>query len=215
MSAQWQLHFVDSHDALADLREQICASIARAETRVTDICGPLSLDIVVQNIPGRVIPELGLVGFAPTSSLVQMTFDATNDSLADKVGEPLERMVAHEVNHVLRWRGPGYGATLGEAIISEGLAGQFTRQLYANAPEHWEVPEEDDLLHLDDVLADWGARYDHAVWFFGAGDKPHWLGYRLGYRIVGRHIEASGKNAADLTQTPAIDFLETVRTLAA
>ncbi len=28
--------------------------------------------------------------------------------------------------------GPGYGRTLGEVLVSEGLSGQFTRQLFAN-----------------------------------------------------------------------------------
>ena len=50
----------------------------------------------------------------------------------------LRRHVAHEVHYCLRMGGPGYGRSLGEALVSEGLAGRFVAKLFGNAPEPWE-----------------------------------------------------------------------------
>ncbi|MGI9503926.1 MAG: DUF2268 domain-containing putative Zn-dependent protease, partial [Geminicoccaceae bacterium] len=30
--------------------------------------------------------------------------------------------------------------------------------------------------------------YDHHAWFFGTGDLPCWLGYTLGWEIVGHYL---------------------------
>lgn len=37
-------------------------------------------------------------------------------------------VVAHELHHIKRWRGPGYGRTWGESMVSEGLALKFQRE---------------------------------------------------------------------------------------
>ncbi len=211
----WTVHIADASGVLRPFVQRITQSILAAEDRVGHVIALPDVDVVVQNVPGRVIQELGYVGYAPTGSLVHLSFDADNDHLPDTLGEALERQVAHEANHVMRWRGPGYGRTLGAALMSEGLAGQFTRQLYLNAPEPWEVPAEEDLSFLPEVVSQWEEPYDHVEWFFGGNKRPHWLGYRLGYRLVGRHIDKTGKTAAELTMEPAKAFLPTVAEMAA
>lgn len=98
-----------------------------------------------------------------------------------------------------RWAGPGYGNTLGQALVSEGLAGQFARQLYGNEPEHYERAIDADatreLARVADALWDEPA-YDHARWFFGSGDLPVHAGYTLGYALVGAHLAAHAKESA-------------------
>ncbi len=209
----WQIHIANSSGALTEFMPEISAALANAEQRVTAVTGPFELDIVVQNMPGRVIPELGFVGHAPTGNLVHMTFDGANEHLMSNTGLPLERMVAHEANHVLRWRGPGYGLTLGEVLVSEGLAGQFSRQIYGNPPEPWEEPKNEDIDVLEEIEMKWSDPYDHMEWFFGSGMYPFWLGYRLGYRIVGRHIEMSKRSAWELTGISANEFRAAMRSL--
>ncbi|WP_411911731.1 DUF2268 domain-containing putative Zn-dependent protease [Rhodovulum sulfidophilum] len=94
-------------------------------------------------------------------------------------GEPLERTIVHELHHALRWRGPGYGRTLGEALVTEGLAGHFAQQLYGGPPEKWESSlDAEGLAQAEsDAAAAWDDEaYDHAAWFFGTaphdGDTP-------------------------------------------
>jgi uncharacterized protein YjaZ len=96
-------------------------------------------------------------------------------------------MVAHEVHHCLRMAGPGYGRTLGKALVSEGLARRFVARLFGNAPEPWERAVDDSILSANrpDAASLASTNFNHASWFFGAGgERPRWLGYMLGYQIV-------------------------------
>ena len=142
----WRIHFLNANDQFGDLVEPIREGIGRAKTCAEKATQPVTIDIVAQVWPNAVIPERGHVGRTPTGTMIYLTFDPANDNLASNLGEPLERMVAYELHHVLRNRGPGYGATLGEALVSEGLAGQFVKQLYNSEPEPWEMPPETKVL---------------------------------------------------------------------
>nr|WP_274517589.1 DUF2268 domain-containing putative Zn-dependent protease [Pseudomonas sp. GM18] len=64
-----------------------------------------------------------------------MTLDPDNPNLLPSLRTgTLHRQIVHEVHHCLRIAGPGYGWTLGEALVSEGLAGQFVRHLLGKRP---------------------------------------------------------------------------------
>lgn len=119
----WTVHIANAQGQLDGFVEPIRNAIESARKRCEAVLDPLPIDVVVQAWPGRVIPERGYVGHAPTGTMMQLTVDPANPNLSRCLGETLERMVAHEFHHVCRWRGPGYGRTLGEALVSEGLAG--------------------------------------------------------------------------------------------
>ena len=126
--------------------------------------------------------------------MIFITLDPDNPNLARHMGEAFERMVVHELHHALRWDAVGYGRTLGEAIVSEGLAGRFVQEFYGDEGEPWDraVTEEQFttlLPRLQDELQ--AKRYDHAAWFFGRGDLPRWAGYGFGWRIAGRYLACS------------------------
>jgi hypothetical protein len=72
-------------------------------------------------------------------SLFSLTLDPDNPNFERSLGDgDLRRTIAHEVHHCMRMAGPGYGWTLGEALVSEGLAGQFVHRLFGSPPEPWE-----------------------------------------------------------------------------
>ena len=148
------------------------------------------------------------MGYAPTGDMIQLTFDPENSNCTRNLAEPLERTIVHELHHVLRWRGPGYGRTLGEALVTEGLAGHFAQQLYGNPPEKWEMAldGEDVAQAARDASAAWGDEgYDHAAWFFGT--EPAWRGYSLGFSLVGQYLkEHPDETAAKLVHTEADMF---------
>ena len=211
----WTLHPINSSGQL----DAVLEAIERARVRIETVVAPRTLDVVVQAWPGQVIERFGFVGYAPTADMFQLTVDPANPNLAGHLGEPFERMVAHEYHHTLRWIAPGYGRTLGEALVSEGLAGHFARELYDNPPEHYESALEPvafeelaplALIHWDD------AGYDHPRWFFGARDLPRHAGYTLGHALVGEHLDArAGRSAAGLVHEPASSFLPSLQGLAA
>ena len=211
----WTLHPINASGQLDTVLEPVLDAIERARVRIESAVAPCTLDVVVQAWPGCVIERFGFVGYAPTADMIQLTVDPHNPNLTDHLGEPFERMVAHEYHHTLRCVAPGYGRTLGEALVSEGLAGHFARELYRNPPEHYEDALDPDALdelaplaltHWDD------AAYDHPRWFFGARDLPVHAGYTLGYVLVGTHLDACAESsAAGLAHEPASSFVASFR----
>lgn len=210
MGEAWATHFADARGRLKPWRGSIEAAIARTHQRVTARVAVEQLDIVVQDSP-RVIRERGHVGSAPNGWLIYLSFDPELDAFEPSLGEPLERTLAHEINHILRWRGPGYGTTLGEALTSEGLAGVFVRDLFGAPPEPWESALEDASALADQVVAGWDQAYNHGAWFFGTGQYPAWAGYTIGYQIVAYHADNAAEDIVALTTRPASDFKTSAR----
>ena len=130
-----------------------------------------------------------MVGHAARKSLVVLTLDPDNPNFERCLDDgALRRQAAHEVHHCLRMATTGYGLTLGEALVSEGLAGRFVGHLFGSAAEPWERAVDDEAIrrHRPDAAALAGPNSDHAEWFLGAdGHRPRWFGYTLGYRIAG------------------------------
>lgn len=59
------------------------------------------------------------------------------------------------------------------------------------------------------------AGYDHAEWFFGGGG-PRWVGYTLGWELVGAHLVAHpGARPSRLAGEPAATFRPFLAGLAA
>jgi uncharacterized protein YjaZ len=154
---------------------------------------PPRLDILLRRQDGKTIPEVGLVGYAIENNLFSLCADPENPNFVTSLREgAVTRQVLHEVHHCLRMGGPGYGRTLGECIVSEGLAGQFVRHLLGTPPEPWEravSPDtclalwpDEDLLH--------STTFDNEAWFFGSGAYPRWLAYSMGYWVAGQWLAA-------------------------
>jgi uncharacterized protein YjaZ len=110
----------------------------------------------------------------------------------------------------MRMTGPGYGRTLGEALVSEGLAGHFTQLVLGTPPAPWDTACDIDMLlkyfprsgQLD------APSYSHREWFFGVGGTyPRWLGYTLGYAIVREWCLKSSPDVVALIHTPAQEVL--------
>lgn len=120
--------------------------------------------------------------------------------------------IAHELHHVVRWQHGGYGKTLGEALVTEGLAcwfaelesgwkapwirGDTSAALWKKAQEQWDDPD-----------------YKHDEWFF-RGPLGKWAGYRMGYVLVRRVLDLRFDLPRSVTLTeqdvrPALNLLVT------
>jgi len=91
-------------------------------------------------------------------------------------------------------------------LVSEGLAQTFEAECTGVVPLYAEGEVTDEHLALAYATLDEDPAKD-GRWFFGAGDLPRWLGYRLGYRIVSERVAAMGSNAAALVNEPAETFI--------
>ena len=189
----WRVHWLEAQGDLTLWRDQITAEVETAWHAVADLTETPPLDILVQRHRRTVIPQLGIGGRAHHEHLLAISLDPDNPNFTNSlINGALRRTLAHEVHHCLRMAGPGYGRTLGEALVSEGLAGHFTRRLFASPPEPWECAVDAETLraHHPSPAELSSSPYDHRAWFFGhGGGHPRWLGYILGHHLVGQWLE--------------------------
>jgi uncharacterized protein YjaZ len=87
----------------------------------------------------------GVGGYAPDAHSICIFTHPDMFRLREGEGQVrFSAVVAHELHHVKRRRGPGYGETLGEMMVSEGLAIKF--QLETGHPD---FPDERYLTGAD------------------------------------------------------------------
>lgn len=214
---QWTTHFLNASGQLTPYRSRIETLISRVQTKIGTMCPIHKLDIVVQVSSVTVIPEIGICGHCPAEDLVYLSIDPDNPKLEKPLGQAFERIIAHEYHHAMRWKTVGYGQTLGEALISEGLAGHFVRELYNSQPESWEcaIAAKDMRQHIPAALSEYdNTSYSHAEWFFGTGKFQNWLGYSMGFELVRQYLTHHPNTAPSrLADKPAIDFKPSLQLL--
>ncbi|NJS38100.1 MAG: DUF2268 domain-containing protein [Rhodobacteraceae bacterium] len=205
---QMTVHLINARRQLADMEAWLEERLHDAFSASANLLPLRDTDVIVR-AGKRVIFEKGHLGYAPEKGVIFVTVDPDNPILLANPSQSLERMLAHELHHSSRWDGPGYGETLGDALVSEGLAGHFTQEVYGGEPEPWEqLPASTWRPYLGKAQADWlSAEYDHTGWFFGSQDFPKWLGYSIGYQVVGQYLAVHGNaRASRLVDARSGDF---------
>jgi hypothetical protein len=205
----WTLHFLNARGTIGPLETLLRATLL-------DACGMLGargqrvlLDVVVRG-ETRVTPaRLAVGGHAPGPGVIELVIDLAAAIGPEALRDEILKTLFHEYHHALRWEGPGYGLTLGEALVSEGLAQAFVHEMLDCPPEPWEImPPGVDLEQLcrraDAAFDD--QDYPHDTWFFGSGDLPEWTGYALGSALVAAHLDRAAATALDLVHAPAAGF---------
>ena len=214
-----QFHFLDAYQ---EIPLRLFASIQRelqsALPRVTSLLPIGQVDVVVAfAFPQWVIPEYGLMGWSHGKGRITIAIDPSSPHIDEpQRAERLLGLLAHELHHVMRMRGPGYGRTLGEALVSEGLAQRFEVEAGAPPPLY--------AVSLDAAaLTRAGARareqidsvdYDHNAWFAGRPGDPAWppyAGYSLGFALVGDWLARNDTSAAAAATVPAAQVLDAWR----
>lgn len=127
----------------------------------------------------------------------------------------LPATLAHEMHHSRRITvGVGYGTTLGEAMVTEGLAEAFVDEAFPDAPVrpwgHSLKPDEHTRV-WESLRANLWSPYgstEHVRWFFGGVGVPRWTGYTVGYRLGAGYLEAHpDKKPSQLVKTTARDIV--------
>lgn len=151
------------------------------------------VDIVFSVNPQATIPEFGIGGYTPNAHTIFISLDPKHSKFISSLKTELPRTLAHELHHTVRWIDPGYGQTLGEALITEGLAANFELEVFGKKPNMWDVAVRGKKLRQlqKRALREFqSSKYNHNDWFFGSERRniPRWTGYALGYRMVQEYL---------------------------
>lgn len=205
----WNIHFLNARKALNSVMPEARAAARDAVAAAEDHVSLPRFDLVIRS-GDEVMTGWGIGGCAPAPGQIQITLDPSRFAPT-----PFIRTLIHELHHLIRWDGPGYGKSLGEALVSEGLAGHFVLQVLGGPPDPWDAVAPSAGL-LRRASNEWSRRdYDHAEWFFGKGAVRRWSGYGLGHRLIGEHLaQDQTASAASLVCAPADRFRGALRQLA-
>ncbi|MFC3448405.1 DUF2268 domain-containing protein [Amycolatopsis speibonae] len=171
-------------------------------------------------------PNLGMTANGSVSGYIHLNFWPYPENLAR-----LEATAVHELNHNLRYSPGGViwdpaTVTVGEQIVSEGLADAFARQLYGDELGYARigVPHlRDDAVFAKVVSGlEITGMQNFTAWVHGDetaaryGGTPVGLptgaGYAAGNRLVDAYLAATGHTAAEALLADCRDVIATALT---
>lgn len=207
-----KLHILNANGKLTKMIDYIQQSFAVAVEQINEvmILESLSVDVIAK-YNEYVPPEMGMGGYTPTEHEIQLWLPENNDYLMANFQQLFTATLAHELHHCFRHGSVGYGKTLLEALITEGLACHFENMVVNKTPiyvDHLDNKDRQSWLEKSRQL--WHSTdYSHADWFFGNDKKgiPKWVGYDLGFALVHQYFQKVSSNAVDSYDMPAIEFV--------
>jgi hypothetical protein len=185
------------------------------EDAARDVAPPLQADrIDVLVVPGKhLIPGWDCNGYTHGPWRITITVDPGCDGREQRpLAAQLRAMLAHETHHAMRSRGPGYGATLGEALVTEGLAQCYEEEVGCPTSNYAVAVRGPGLAKLADLAKSelWSEDYNHSKWFFGGKTDstfPWSGGYSLGYAVTRRWLDQAGLSASGAVSVAAREIL--------
>lgn len=195
------LHILKASGRLEKFVPCIQSAFKAGVNNITEKISLPPVDVVVEDNPNSAIDITGIGGGAPTAHLMYIHIDPLFENLSQTLDFEIRSTLAHELAHCARWHERGYGETLAEAIVSEGLADHFDIEINGGNPKPWNVALTAEILKEIKQKAEqvyYSTKYDHAKWFFGKGEIPRWAGYTIGFSVVGDYLQKTGLKASDL-----------------
>lgn len=193
----WQVHFLNARHALTGIMPEVRAAVAESVARVTGHLDLPDFDLVVQAGGGGA--DWGVSGISRAPGVVELTL-----SPGRFAPELVIRRMVRELHHLARWERPGYGRSLGEVLVSEGLAGHFVASVLGGPPDPWDATVPPSGL-AKRAMTEWAWRdLDRGLWFEGRGNIRKWAGYGLAHRLVAEHLSREPDlGPLDLIHVPA------------
>lgn len=206
----WTLHLLNARHALTPVLSEVRQASRDAVARVSGHADLPDFDLVVRAQQDR-SADGAVQGNSPAPGVVEVALTPDRFDSAH-----FTRALVRQMAHLVRWEGPGYGKSLGEALVSEGLAGHFVLRLLGGQPDGLDSvrPAQGALRQ---AMNEWARRdYDHSRWFAGKGDLRKGTGNSLGHRILAEHLSQNPADSAiSLATAPAEPFRQALRRLAA
>ena len=169
------------------------------------------IDVLVTNRIPMIIPENGAGGYTFSADFIRINIDdkkATENLISENV--------VHELCHAARWgKNDEWIKSLFDGLIFEGLAcvleAEFVKDrsekslFIKTILERADDENEKILEKLRDQLD--SNCYDYDTIFFNGNNKlPRWSGYSLGYYLVKKYLEKTGKKIEEVFADKYADF---------
>jgi hypothetical protein len=151
--------------------------------------GPPTAIVVQVGNPSHLVPQAGVNGFTSpaTGQIILQLGRTAQSSLARTLHLWFPRDLAHEVDHSVRiLGGTGFGTTLLQETISEGIATAFDQAAFPGPPDPFAqaiTPTQECTL-WEKVKPQLGATNLYSLWMFGGPGVPRWTAFTIGYHIV-------------------------------
>lgn len=186
----WNIHFLNARHGLTRVLPEMRAAARQAVALVENHCDLPRFDLVVKPAEGRRNAVRGPLARTPAAGQIELAINPETFS-----EEVTIRALVREMHHVIRHDGPGYGTSLGDALVSEGIAGHFVLHVLGGSADPWDAISPAPGLARR-ALNEWSRLgVDRGLWFHGKGDIRKWAGYGLGHRLI----------ADELAQMPDAD----------
>ena len=161
------------------------------------------IDLVVTNhMPFVLTPEDGVGGRTYWSDLITICVDEEKLTKSR-----MTEMLVHELCHAARWGKNDEGInSLFYGVVSEGIATYFEAEFAKNLEEKTvfiktilERSDEENKKIFEKLCDQLESKsYDYETIFFNGNDElPRWAGYSLGYYLVKRYLERTGKKIGE------------------
>ncbi len=174
-----------------------------ARKSAKNLLGVEGVDVIVIDEPEMTIPEWGVGGYTYGPHTIVVALDPA----VAVEGLNIERTLVHEFHHTMRWRGPGCGGSLGQMLVSEGLAVLFEEEVFGEAPFFGRVGISDkEIAAARAELHD--PTFSQKKWFFGNEGIIFAFGYTYGYQICKVYADATGRRASELIEVSSKEILE-------
>lgn len=196
MNTKVCIQFLVTQNKLSKLHKKRIEHVIRKHSKKAGtILGIKLVNVTVYPNANFVIPEIGSGGYSGSNDWLQIYIDTTKNARKMRriIDKSIPGTIYHEMNHVARWGTVGYGKSLLEAIITEGLANVFEEQYWKEYKVIWASYESKEINKLLAIIRKRDKRkdnyYNHDEWFHGSGKLPRWIGYKIGTFIVRSFLE--------------------------
>lgn len=172
------------------------------------------IDLMITNhMPFVLIPEDGIGGRTYWSDLITICVDEEKLTKSK-----MTEMLVHELCHAARWgKNNEWMNTLFDGLINEGIATYFEAEFAKNLEDKTvfiktilERSDEENKKIFEKLREQLeSSSYDYEMIFFNGNDEfPCWAGYSLGYYLVKRYLERTGKKIEEAFFDKYADFRE-------
>lgn len=208
----FNIYILNASNKLTNLEPRIIDLVSQSEKLLSQHMNfsNLTIDLVIK-AGSYVVPEVGIGAYCTGQHEIQMTLDIENAHLNEYFDDVFIATLAHEAHHACRHSTVGFGKSLFDSIILEGLACQFEVEMGYKPPVYVQHLESDERqLLINKAKLEWSNEtYHHNDWFFGneAIGMPKWVGYDIGYYLTGLYIEKINQSAGECYDTPSREIL--------